>query len=118
MRSLHRLFEIVADGVEFEHRLAAIELRLHARGQHPQIDRLGDVVVGAGLERGGDDVAVIQRGDDDNRHVLGVEAARECLCSASWPERSGIIQSSSTSSILRFEIASSMPTALSRSTTS
>ena len=77
----------------------------HARRQNLKSIRLCDVVVDAAFGAL-DDVAVVQRRHHDHRACSASKRWR-IPCSVSSPERSGIIQSSSTSSIWSSEMASS-----------
>ena len=61
---------------------AAVELGLHSRRQHPQINRLRDVVIGAAFERRRHHIAVVKGGHHDNWNVLGIEPrtnAKQCV---------------------------------------
>ncbi len=74
-------------------------------------------MLGRRLERRGYEV-VLRESAVGIEEVIEQEAIELVLLDWMMPERSGIIQSSSTSSMFSAAMVSSMPTAVSRSTTS
>ena len=74
------------------------ELRLDARQHHREVERLGDVVVGAEPQRLDDVLGRVAGGGHDDGQVRLGPALRAARSSTSMPESPGIMTSSSTRS--------------------